>query len=165
MAAARRSRLPAGPAGLATLVALQAISGLAGGAVLVIDPSGGLIGMPPSVLRHGPFSDFLVPGVILLLVLGVLPAIVAVALWTRPRWHAAAPLERAFGEHWSWIGAGVVAFGLLIWLAVELWVVGPSSLLVTYAALALAVIALALTPATRRFYGTEPAAPGRARPT
>jgi hypothetical protein len=152
MSTATRSKRVLGPLVLAALVALQAVSGLAGGAILVADRSGGILGMPLSVLRHGPFVDFLVPGLILLLVLGAFPAIIAVALWTRPRWAAAGLLERAFGEHWSWIGAGVVGVGLLVWLAVELWMVGPSWLLVLYAVLGLAIVALALEPGTRRFY-------------
>lgn len=150
--ARKKWSLPLGPAVLTILVALQALSGLGGGAFLVIDPSGELLGLPLSVLRRGPFVDFLVPGLILMLVLGVLPAFVAAALWTRPRWPALAPLERAFGEHWSWVGAGVVGVGLVLWLAVELWAVGASSLLVAYAVLALAIIAVALIPGTRRFY-------------
>ncbi len=154
-------RLPLGPALLAVLVALQAISGMAGGAVLTIDPSGGILSMPVSVLRHGPFADFLVPGLILLLVLGVFPAVVAIALWTRPRWAAAAAVERAFGEHWAWIAAGVLGVGLLVWLAVELWMVGPSSLLVAYDVLAVAVLAVALVPGTRRFYRIERSARSR----
>jgi hypothetical protein len=157
MSSATRRRLAPGPAVLAILVALQAVSGLGGGAVLVIDPSGGLLGMPLSVLRRGPFVDFLVPGVILLLVLGVFPAAVAAALWTRPRWRAMGRLEGAFGEHWSWIFAGVVGVGLLLWFAVQLWVVGPSSLLVAYGLLAVAIVALALMPSTRRFYRARPA--------
>lgn len=161
MSIATRNRLSLGPALLTTLVAIQAVSGLGGGLVLVLDPSGGLLGMPLSVLRHGPFTDFLIPGLILMLVLGVLPAFVAAGLWARPAFPAAAPLERAFGEHWSWIGAGVVGAGLLIWLAVELWITGASTLLVAYALLALAVIALALMPDTRRFYRTRRTDAGR----
>lgn len=161
MSTATRSRLPLEPALLIVLVAIQAVSGLAGGAVLVADPSGGILSMPLSVLRHGPFTDFLVPGLILLLVLGLFPATIAAALWTRPRWAAAGPLERAFGGHWSWIGAGVTGAGLLIWLAVELWMVGPSSLLVVYAVLGLAIVALALAPGTRRFYRAGRDARGR----
>ncbi len=152
MASATRRRLPLGPAVLTILVALQAISGLVGGAALVADPSGGLIGMPLSVLRRGPFADFLLPGVILLAVLGAFPAIIAAALWRRPRWAALRGLERAFGEHWSWVGAGVVGAGLLMWLAVELWLVGPSPPLVMYAVLGLAILAVAVMPGTRRFY-------------
>ena len=152
MSTAARRRLPLGPAVLASLVALQAVSGIGGGAVLVIAPSGGLIGMPLSVLRRGPFVDFLVPGVVLLLVLGVFPAAVAVGLWRRPRWGAVGWLEHAFGGHWSWVGAGVVGVGLLVWLAVELLVVGPSSLLVMYGLVGLAIVVVALMPGTRRFY-------------
>lgn len=160
MSTTMRNRLPLGPALLTVLVTIQALSGLGGGLMLLLDPSGGLIGMPLNVLRNGPFTDFLIPGLVLLLVLGVFPALVAVGLWRRPPLPFAGPLERAFGEHWSWIGSGVTGAGLLIWLAVELWVVGPSSLLLAYALLALAIIALALAPGTRRFY-RAPMTPGR----
>jgi hypothetical protein len=115
--------------------------------------------MPVSVLRSGPFTDFLVPGLILLLVLGVVPAAIAVALWSRPRWGAMGWLEGVFGEHWSWVGAGVVGAGLLIWLVVELWMVGPSALLWAYGLLAAAIVAAALAPSTRRFYRTGRAVP------
>jgi hypothetical protein len=152
MASVARSRRPWMPAALTVLVGFQAISGLFGGAALVADPSGGVLGLPLSALRRGPFLDFLVPGAILLLVFGVLPAFVAVGLWRRPRWGALAPLERPFGEHWSWVGAGVVGVGLVVWLAVELWAVGPSSLLVLYALVAVAILVLALMPSVRRFY-------------
>lgn len=156
MSVLSRNRSSLAPSLLAILVGLQAASGLGGGAVLVIDPSGGLLGVPLTVLRHGVFVDFLIPGVILLVVLGVFPAIVAVALLVRPRWDALRPVERVFGEHWSWVGAGVVGVGLLVWLAVELWVVGASSLLVAYAVLGLAIVVLALLPGTRRFYRSSP---------
>ena len=152
MAIATRGTRPLGATLLALLVGLQGVSGIGGGAVLVLDPSGSLLGMPLSVLRRGPFVDFLLPGAILLLVLGVFPAVTAVALWRRPRWRALGPVERAFGEHWSWVGAGAVGVGLLVWLAVELWAVGSSSLLVGYGLLAAAILTLALMPSTRRHY-------------
>ncbi|MEJ2293050.1 MAG: hypothetical protein P8Y05_15250 [Deinococcales bacterium] len=152
MARARRSGLPLGPDVLTILVALQAISGLGGGTVLVADPAGGLIGMPLSVLRRGPFVGFLLPGAILLTVLGAFPAAIAAALWRRPRWAALRELERAFSGHGSWVGAGVVGVGLLLWLAVEPCLVGPSSLLVMYSVLALAIAAFAMMPGTRRRY-------------
>jgi len=163
MVRATRTRQDLSAGLLTILVAVQALSGLAGGVALVIDPSGGVLRMPVSALRSGPFTDFLVPGLILLLVLGVFPAAVAVALWRRPRWSAMAGPERAFGEHWSWVGAGVVGVGLLIWLAVELWLVGPSWLLWAYAVLGAAILMVALAPGTRRSYRAGRA--GRTVPT
>ena len=147
-----RSRRPVAAILLALLVGFQALSGLFGGSVLVIDPTGDLIGLPLSVLESSPFADFLVPGLILLVVLGIVPMVVAVALWTRPRWRAARPVERAFGEHWSWIGAGVVGVGLLTWLAVESWWVGPTALLIFYAVVGVLIVTLAVMPTTRRHY-------------
>ena len=152
MAAKRRTQRPLGAILLALLVGFQALSGLFGGGVLVADPSGGLLRMPLSVLDRAPFADFLVPGLILLVILGVVPAVVAFALWARPAWRTAGSIERVFGEHWAWVGAGVVGVGLLIWLAVEAWLVGPSALLIVYGIVAMLIVGLALMPSTRRYY-------------
>ncbi len=137
---------------LLLLVGFQALSGLFGGGILVLDPTGGLLGMPLSVLDRTPFSDFLVPGLILLLVLGIAPAGLTVALWIKPAWRAAAWVEHTFGEHWTWVGAGVVGVGLLIWLAVELWMVGYSSLLLVYSVLGVLILIVALLPSTKGYY-------------
>lgn len=151
MTTVRRSR-PIGAILLLLLVGFQALSGLFGGGLLVLDPSGEILGLPLSVLDGAPFTDFLVPGLILFLVLGVAPAILAVALWIRPAWRAATRVERAFGEHWTWVGAGVVGVGLLVWLAVELWMVGSSFFLILYGVLGVLILAVALMPSTKRFY-------------
>lgn len=47
-----------------------ALSALVCGAALILAPDGRLIGLPLEVLRHGPFTDFFWPGVILSLVIG-----------------------------------------------------------------------------------------------
>ncbi|MEW6624904.1 MAG: hypothetical protein AB1420_17565 [Bacillota bacterium] len=62
---------------------LLGIGAFFGGLVLVIDPSGELIKMPIALLKHSPFNSFLVPGIILLTMLGVLPLIVSYALITK----------------------------------------------------------------------------------
>lgn len=134
------------------VVAFQALGGLYGGATLVLDPSGNLLGLPLSVLDNTAFTNFLVPGLILLVVLGLFPLVVTVALWLRPKWNAAAWLERRFGEHWAWVGAGVVGVGLAIWLLVELWLVGYSFFLLIYSLVAALILVLTLLPSTRRYY-------------
>ncbi len=58
------------------LILLHLLLGLGavfGGIMLVIDPSGELIKMPITLLENSPFNSFLIPGIILLVVLGVLP--------------------------------------------------------------------------------------------
>lgn len=151
MTATRRVR-PISVILLTIVVGFQALGGLYGGAALVLDPSGSLLGLPLVVLERTPFADFLVPGLILLVVLGLLPLGVAIALWSTPAWRAAASIERIFGAHWAWVGAGVVAVGLIIWLAVELWMVGSTGLLLVFTGVAAAMLGLTLLPSTRRYY-------------
>ena len=151
MAPTQRSR-PISAVLLLLFVGFQALSGLFGGGILVLDPTGGLLRLPVSVLDRTPFADFLVPGLILFLVLGIAPAAITVALWSKPAWSAAAWVEHAFGEHWTWVGAGVVGVGLLIWLAVELWLVGYSFLLFVYGVVGVLILVVALMPSTKRFY-------------
>jgi hypothetical protein len=56
------------------LLAFLGISALGGGRALIISPSGKLLGgLPLSILKNSPFEDFLNPGIILFLVLGIIP--------------------------------------------------------------------------------------------
>lgn len=81
------------------------VRALAGGAALLLAPSGALVGLSTDALHETPFVDFLVPGLVLALVLGVYPTLVWYAIYTRRRW--------------GWIGAVSVALALSVWVAVE----------------------------------------------
>ena len=151
MLTVNRSR-PIGVVVLIVLMAFQALNGLGGGAALVLDPSGERLGIPVSVLNGSPFTDFLVPGLALFLILGIVPTIVTYALWARPRWMAAVAIERRTGEHWAWAATVTVAVALLVFLAVELLIVGYTFLLLIMSIVGVAMLALAMMPATRRYY-------------
>jgi hypothetical protein len=56
---------------LAATCLATGITAMAGGFALVASPDGALVDMPTSVLSHSPFSTFLVPGLLLVLVVGV----------------------------------------------------------------------------------------------
>ncbi len=62
------------------LLIFLGIGALYGGGSLIIDPSGELLGMPLTMLESSPFNNFLLPGVILFLLLGVAPLLVGIAL-------------------------------------------------------------------------------------
>jgi len=64
------------------LLVLEGLGGLWGGVSLVARPDGSLMQLAPALLEHTPFPDYLVPGVVLLAVNGLLPLLVAV-LWLR----------------------------------------------------------------------------------
>jgi hypothetical protein len=94
----------------AVLEVFLGVGALAGGGALVLGSRGEIIPLPLSALRGSPFDTYLVPGLILFAVLGVGPLLAALLVWLH---HPLAPLA-----------AVVVGVGLLIWLAVEIVIIG-----------------------------------------
>ena len=146
------TRRPAAVVALIVVQLFQAVGALAGGAVLVTSPKGGIIKMPLSSLKGSPFSDFLIPGIILFVVLGVGPLVVAWALLRRPRSAALEAVNPFRHEYWGWTLSGVIGVGLVIWIAVEVLIVPLSFLQPFYAGVGLVIIALTLAPPVRAFY-------------
>jgi hypothetical protein len=118
---------------LIVAVLVQGLSGIGGGVALLADPTGGLIGMPISMLAGSPFDDFLLPGLILLLVLGIVPLCVSWGLWRR--------------RPWAWHGSVFVGASLVVWIAVQVAMVGyrgDPPLQAIYGGLGVAILALCL---------------------
>lgn len=95
------------------LEVLLGIGALGGGLVLIVAPRGEIMPLPLSALVGSPFDTYLVPGLILFAVLGIGPLVAARLAWGR---HPLAPS-----------GALVVGIALLIWVAVEIAIVGYSN--------------------------------------
>ena len=117
------------------LILFQGISGLFGGIALVIDPSGELLQMPLSMLAGSPFNTFLIPGIILLIILGIFPMVIFYGLWKR--------------TNWAWSGALMVSAALIIWIGVEIWMIGYHSeppLQLIYGLLGLILLGLVTLP-------------------
>jgi hypothetical protein len=68
------------------LLIFLAISALFGGYVLIKDPTGGIIQMPLSNLEHSPFTDFLIPGIILFTFNGLFSLAIFVLVLVRYRY-------------------------------------------------------------------------------
>lgn len=105
---------------------------LGGGLVLVIAPRGEIMPLPLSALAGSPFDTYLVPGLILFGVLGLGPLIAARLAWLR---HPLAPTA-----------AFVVGAGLLVWVAVEVAIIGYSNeppLQAIYGILGVAIVLIA----------------------
>jgi hypothetical protein len=95
------------------LEVLLSIGALGGGLVLMIAPRGEIMPLPLSALAGSPFDTYLVPGMILFGVLGLGPLVAARLVWLR---YPLAPTA-----------AFVVGAGLLIWVAVEVAIIGYSN--------------------------------------
>jgi hypothetical protein len=107
---------------LLILLDFLGVGAVFGGALLIVSPSGKLLGMPLSMLDKSPFTDFLIPGLILFVVLGLAPCGLVFALLKKPVSAMADRLNVYPDMHWAWTGSIYVAFALIIWIQVELFV-------------------------------------------
>ena len=92
---------------------LLSVGALAGGAALMLGPRGEIMPLPLSALEGSPFDTYFVPGLILFGVLGLGSLAAALLVWLR---HPLAPATTT-----------VVGVVLLIWIAVEIAIIGYSN--------------------------------------
>jgi hypothetical protein len=119
--------------GVLSLEVILSIGAIGGGVVLMLAPRGEIMPLPLSALAGSPFDTYFAPGLILFGVLGLGPLIAAVLTWVR---HPLAP-----------IAAFVVGAGLLIWVAVEVAIIGYSNeppLQALYGILGVAILLVAI---------------------
>ena len=119
--------------GALALEVLLSIGALGGGLILMLAPRGEILPLPLSALAGSPFDTYFVPGLILFGVLGLGPLVAARMAWLR---HPLAP-----------VAAFVVGAGLLIWVAVEVAIIGYSNeppLQAIYAILGVAILLVAI---------------------
>ncbi len=130
------------------------ISAIGGGAALIISPSGKLLGgLPLSILQHSPFTNFLIPGIILFVVLGLFPSLLIFALLKKSASPFAEHLNLFKDMHWAWSFSIYVAFALIIWIQVEtIFVQGVGWLQTFYMFYAIPMIIVALLPPVRNYY-------------
>ncbi len=118
---------------------LQGIGGIFGGVAFVLAPDGDLLRIPTSYLEGTPFSDFLIPGLLLLTVLGVFPLVVAVGLWRR--------------RPWAWFGAFAVGCGLVIFELVEYAMIGQDPQQLVWGSIGGLIAVLCIAPSVQRYSG------------
>lgn len=112
------------------------ISGLAGGIGMLIDPTGASLSLPDDLLLDLPIDTYILPGLYLVLVYGLLSLVIAYALWKR------AP--------WAWAATVVLSIILLGWIIGQFILWGsPHIIQAVYFILSLAMLILSLAPATR----------------
>ena len=99
----------------------------------------------------------MIPGLILGLLLGVGPLVVAYGLVRKPVWRWTTLLSGWTGEHWAWLGAVVLGAGVVGWIIVQVLIVPDHSaaawaVQASTALLGLAIVALVVSESVRRHY-------------
>jgi hypothetical protein len=120
------------------ILLLGQLSGRAfvGGAALLLAPSGTIVGVSTDPLENTPVSDFFVPGLVLVLVFGMVPAGVCYGL-VMNRW-------------WAWPAAITVALTLLVWIIIEIAVGFSRPTIYLNLGTAIGICGVAMYPPVRR---------------
>jgi hypothetical protein len=127
---------------LIALLLFQGLSGIVGGIFLIVDPSGSSINIPLEWLEGSPFSNYLIPGIILFSILGVVPLIAVYMLRKKM------PRSRQYA---MFVGAALV-----IWILVEILIIGYQAdppLQAIYGPVGLFIFLLALMPSVKEYCG------------
>jgi hypothetical protein len=89
---------------------LISVGAIVAGIMMIAAPDGHLLQMPLSMLKNSPFRSFLVPGIILLLVNGIGNLLSAILCFQ--------------GRKYAAYVAEVFGFGLIIWVFVQVSMIG-----------------------------------------
>lgn len=137
---------------LAVLLTFIGVGAIISGAMLAVVPDGHLMKWTTSQLAGTPFRDYLIPGMILLLFVGVFPLFVAYGLLKAPAWKWPDALNPAKKAHWAWAASWAAGVVMLIWIAVETALLGYVSFLQPVVGVyGIAIIVLTMLPGARRW--------------
>lgn len=131
-----------------------AVIGFGSAFALLLSPSGAGIGLSRDLLKNAPVGDFFFLGLYLLVFFGILPSMAAYGLLTRNRWPWTDMLNRWTGHYWGWTAAVAVGILLLIWILIELVIVGfltgiGATLQITMTAVGVWILGLTMLPSVR----------------
>ncbi len=139
------------------LIFFQGVSGLFGGLGLLTDPTGEQLQMPLTFLEGTPFSNYIIPGLILFLLLGVFPVLVGIGLFREPDWNWAERLNIYRDQHWAWTFALYTAIALIVWIDVQIMMIGYGHFIQSfYAFLGVGILIVTLLPSVKRRYARSP---------
>ena len=130
---------------------LLAIGGFYGGISMLIDPTGTSL-QAAEALPLLPVPDYILPGIFLLVVMGLFPLSLAYSLTARPDWPWVDSLFQWSEYHWAWTATLALVAIVAIWLAVEGMLIGFWPITYFTAALGLFILLLALLPGVRKYY-------------
>ncbi|RJP53314.1 MAG: hypothetical protein C4557_04905 [Anaerolineaceae bacterium] len=129
-----------------------ALGGLYGGIAMLLDPSGGSLGMA-GVLPLLPVANYVLPGLFLLVIMGLLPLLLIYGLLARPNWTWLESMLRQTKYHWAWTGTVVLGAALAIWLLVEGILIGFKwTIQYVTAVNGLFIVLFVFLPSVRKFY-------------
>lgn len=123
-----------------------------GGGSLILSPDGSMLKMEESWLDKLPFYNFLIPGIILFLFLGIFPLIGLIGLFTRKNNRKLSFINIYRDKYWGWtftLYSGIIS---VIWIVFQQLLTGYFVLQPIIAGTGILIIIFCLTPRVQKFY-------------
>ena len=116
-------------------------------------PNGATLQMPVTFLKNTPFTNFLVPGLVLFILLGAFPIIILTGLYTLKNWSWPEYLNIYKNRHWSWTFSLYLSIMLILWIDLQIMWVGYGNFIQTlYAFVGVLILILTLLPANMKYF-------------
>ncbi len=132
------------------LLIILGVGAVGGGLGLALGGAG--MRPPDSYLDDLPLiSNWVIPGLILVVGFGVGSLVAAYGIARRPRWAILGVIERLTRHHWSWITTIVIGGAQVIWIGIEVVSIPFSVLMPTFGLIGMALLALPLTTSVRSY--------------
>ncbi len=134
-------------------ICLLAIGGLVGGVLLIVNPSGSLLSLPLSFLENSPFRNYLVPGMLLFILLGLFPLVVFYGLLKMPKWNWMKIFNPYKNRHWSWTFSFYTGLILILWIDFQIALIGYNHIIqFIYALYGVLILVFTMLPPVRKYY-------------
>lgn len=131
---------------LCLMLFVLSVNGLVAGVLMLISPDGALLQMDPTFLNGSPFSNYLIPGILLFTCIGVLPLLSLIGLIFKPKWRWADSLNVYSDRSWGWTFSLYSGLGTMIWIIVQQFTTRFFILQPVILCLALAIVVLTILP-------------------
>lgn len=140
---------------LKALLFLLGVSALIPGIELIIDPSGKLVQFPEGALEGSPFPNYLIPGLLLTIFVGMLSLAAWFSLWKKPNHPFLARINPFPKRHWAWTLSLCSGLSLMIWILVQMTMVAYFFLQPLMLGWGAAIVLCCLIPGVRAYYTTD----------
>ncbi len=124
MNSGRASRRPVTIKVLVIVIGFFAFMGFVSGALLLLGPSGRLLGLQHDILDDAPVGDFTLVGIWFVVLFGLLPSFAIYGLVSKRRWEWTDPINAWTGHLWGWTASVAVGALMLLWTAIEIALLG-----------------------------------------
>ena len=137
---------------LMVLLMVLSVNAIYGGGAMILAPDGSMLGMDPEWLTGSPFGNYLLPGILLILFLGVFPLVTLAGLVRKGPGRFFRPVNLYPGMHWGWTFSIYTGIVTLTWIIIQQLLTSYHVLQPVIAAAGLLVLVMTLLPRIQDYY-------------